>query len=433
MNWGAEFILLIGVFLGLLFGGLWVPFAIGIAGLISLVLNDGLSSLRGLGLISWGSMNSFTLTAIPLFILMSDVLVRSGLSDGFYRGLSVLVQRLPGGLLQTNIAGCAFFAAISGSSVATAAAIGTVAVPQLRERGYSTSMSYGSLAAGGTLGILIPPSIAMIIYGAFTETSIAQLFMAGLIPGIALTLLFMIYIAVRAWMSPEIAPRNTEAVSFRQVVAALKAILPFVVLMLTVLGGIYLGVTTPTEAGAIGALRAIVISVVWGGRRIKSFMEALDNSVRISCMIMLIILCAHIFAYAVEFAGLGTNLANWLVSFNLGRLEYLSLLFVVFMILGCVVDSIGMILLTVPLIFPTLLALGIDPIWFGVALVLLIELGQITPPLGLNLFVLQGSAADRLGIVIRGTIPYYFIIVFFLILLTIYPQIAMWLPEQMHR
>lgn len=433
MNWGIEFILLIGVFLGLLFGGIWVPFAIGIAGLVSLVLNDGLSSLRGLGLISWGSMNSFTLTAIPLFILMSDVLVRSGLSNRFYRGLSVLVQWLPGGLLQTNVVGCAFFAAISGSSVATAAAIGTVAVPQLRERGYSASMSYGSLAAGGTLGILIPPSIAMIIYGAFTETSIAQLFMAGVIPGIALTLLFMIYIGVRTWMTPGIAPRQSERVSLAEVLRAIKAILPFTVLMLTVLGGIYLGVTTPTEAGALGAFLAIIISVVWGGMRFKAFVEALDNSVRISCMIMLIILCAHIFAYAVEFAGLGTNLANWLVSFNLDRFEYLVLLFVVFMILGCVVDSIGMILLTVPLIFPTLLALGIDPIWFGVALVLLIELGQITPPLGLNLFVLQGIAEDRLGTVIRGTIPYYFIIVFFLILITAYPQIVMWLPEQMHR
>jgi len=418
------------IFLGLLIGGLWIPFAIGITGLVYLLYSGGLASLRALGLVSWGGMNSFTLTAIPLFIFMAELLLRSGLSHQLYRGLAILVRRLPGGLLQTNIAGCALFAAISGSSVVTAAAIGTVAMPRLQERHYDLRMATGSIAAGGTLGILIPPSIAMILYGTFTESSISQLFAAGLIPGVVLTMLFMAYIAAHAMLRPAVAPKEAEALTASIVLRTVGDLLPFTFLIVAVLGAIFLGLATPTEAAALGCSIAIVVCLVWGELNFRLFREALQHSVRVSGVILFIVLAAYIFSYSIGISGLGATLTNALVALQLDRYAFLAVLFIMYAILGCLVDSISMMVITVPLLHPVLVQYGIDTVWFGVILVLLIELGQITPPLGINLFVIQGIWSGPLGQVVLGTVPYYFIILVFLLFLTWWPEIALWLPAQ---
>ena len=427
----ADLILIFGVFLGLLLGGMWIPFAIGISGITYLVYSDGWDALRALGLVAWGGMNSFTLTAIPLFILMAELLLKSGISDRVYRSLAILVRRLPGGLLQTNIAGCAVFSAISGSSVATAAAIGTVALPQLQERSYDRGMATGSLAAGGTLGILIPPSIAMILYGTFTEVSIAKLFAAGLLPGILLALSFMCYIAVTAIRKPGVAPREALSVSAATILRTVADLLPFVVLIFTVLGGIYFGLVTPTESAALGCAMSIVVCRIWGKLDIKVFRSALQHSVMVTGSVMFIVLAAFIFSYAVAIGGLAINLTQWLVSLDLSKFGFIFALVVMYAVLGCLVESIGMLVITVPLLFPVLLQYGIDPIWFGVILVLLIELGQITPPLGINLFVIQGISRCKLGEVVRGALPYYLIILAFVALLAWVPEIALWLPNNM--
>jgi tripartite ATP-independent transporter DctM subunit len=420
----------VAVFFLLLLGGLWVPFSIGIAGVVMMLLYEGPASLKALGFIVWGSMNSGTLSAIPLFIFMAAVLLRSGVSGAFYDGLSAIVRRLPGGLLQTNIAGSALFAAISGSSIATAAAIGTVAIPKLREQGYDHSMAAGSLAAGGTLGILIPPSIAMIIYGSFTEISIAKLFMAGLVPGVALAGLFMVYVGVRATLQPGLVPAGVAA-SLREAVLGAARILPLVVLMAVVLGSIYFGLATPTEAAAVGAVVAIAIGLLFGDLTPGGFAAAAVDTVTMSSAILFIVFTAFIFAYGIEISGAAKDLAAWLIDLELNRYVFLLAIVVLYAALGCLVDSVGMIVLTVPVLTPALSAMGFDLIWFGVLLVILVELGQITPPLGINLFIIEGIAHRGIGEVVRGAAPYYGIILLFALILTVFPALATWLPARL--
>ena len=419
------------VFLGLLAAGMAVPFAIIVPGVTYLLLQGGLPALKGLGLVSWGSMNSFTLTAIPLFILMAEILQRSGLSHRVYRGLSGLVAPLPGGLLQTNIAGCAMFAAINGSSVATAVTIGKVALPQLLKRGYSPAISAGSLAAGGTLGILIPPSLAMIVYGAFTETSVAKLFMAGVVPGLVLTGLFMAYIAAHALARPQDAPREQGFRSVREAIRGILDLLPFVVLIGCILGSLYTGLVTPTEAAAIGCLLSIVVSMIWGELTWKTFRDCLRYSIPVVGNILFIIYAAYVFSYAISMAGLGERLTTYIVGLGLSKFQFFFALFLLYTILGCLVESFGMIVLTVPLLHPVLIRYGIDPIWFGIILVLFIELGQISPPIGINLFVIQSIWKGKFSDVILGTIPFHLLMFVLLALLVFFPEIALWLPAHM--
>ena len=432
MSVGLDLVLVFGTFAILMLAGMWVPFAIGATGLLYLYAIAGWNGFRGLGLVSWGSTNSFTLTAIPLFILMADILQQSGLSARVYRGLSLLVRRLPGGLLQTNIAGCAVFAAISGSSVATAAAIGTAALPQLKDRGYDYRLSAGSLAAGGTLGILIPPSIAMIIYGSFTESSVAKLFMAGVMPGLLLTFLFMLYVGTFALVAPQNAPRDTTPLTRRDLAQAFVDLIPFVVLIGLVLGSLYLGIATPTEVAAVGCVVAIIVSMIWGDLSFAKFRHALRGTIRVTGSLMCIVLAAFIFSYAIGIGGLAKAFTDWLVGLDLSSAAFLLSVFILYTILGCLMDSIGMMVVTIPLLYPVLLQYGIDPIWFGIVLVVLIELGQITPPFGINLFVIQGiSAGGRLEDVVLGTIPFYLLMFLLIALLVTWPEIALWLPAQM--
>jgi C4-dicarboxylate transporter, DctM subunit len=429
-----ELVILAGVlvFLSLLFAGLWVPFSIGIGGLAMMLLYEGPSSLKALGFIVWGSMNSSTLSAIPLFILMAAVLLRSGVSSAFYDGLSVLVRRLPGGLIQANIAGCALFAAISGSSVATAGALGTVAIPKLREQGYDSAMSSGSLAAGGTLGILIPPSIAMIIYGSFTELSITKLFMAGLMPGIALAAMFMIYVGVRSVLQPSVVPpASPKRPSGAASLVGVGRILPLLILIVLVLGSIYFGFATPTEAAAVGAVAAFLIGFMFGNLTWQQVGEAAVDTIKMNSAILFIVFTAFIFAYGIEISGIAQAFAKWLMALNLNRYGFLSAVILLYAVLGCFIDSVGMIVLTVPLLTPALAAMGFDLIWFGVLMVVLVELGQITPPFGINLFVIDSISGRGIGEVVRGVAPYYGIIFLFVVILIVFPTLATWLPSHM--
>jgi C4-dicarboxylate transporter DctM subunit len=426
-----EILIVMAIFLGLLAAGMAIPFAIGVPAVVYLVLHGGVPALKGIGLMSWGSMNSFALTAIPLFILMAEIMQHSGLSFRIYRGLSKLVCVIPGGLLQTNIAGCALFAAISGSSVATAAAIGTVALPQLLQRGYDRRLAAGSLAAGGTLGILIPPSIAMIVYGTFTETSVSKLFMAGVVPGLVLTALFMTYVFVHALLKPGIAPSERGPRSIGELLAALSDLVPFVIVIGGTMGSLYFGWATPTEAAAVGCLAAFVVSAIWGRLGWAELRAAMISAVMISGNILLIVYVAFVFSYAISVAGVGESLTSWMVSLNLSRLEFFFALFILYTILGCLVESLGMIVITVPLLYPVLLKYQIDPVWFGIILVLFIELGQISPPIGINLFVIQSIWDGKLSDIVWGTIPFHLLMFVLLVMLVFWPEIALWLPNHM--
>jgi len=423
----ATFVL----FLVLLTCGMAVPFAIAVPAIFYLLLQGGLPSLNSLGLVSWGSMNSFVLTCVPLFMLMAEILRVSGLSGRIYRGLSKLVSKLPGGLLQTNIAGCAVFASVSGSSIATAASIGGVALPQLIQRKYDRPLAAGSLAAGGTLGILLPPSFGMIVYGTFTETSVPKLFMAGVVPGLIMTLFFMLYIGAHATLFPNVAPREAGPRSLHEFIAALADVLPFAVLIAGTLGGIYAGWVTTTEGATIGCSLAIILGLLSGGLTFGRLVEAMHNTIKFSGNILLIIFTAYVFSYAISFAGIGEKVTSFIVGLHLSRLEFFFALFLLYTVLGCLIESLGMIVITVPLIFPVLPSYGIDPLLFGVVLVLFVELGQISPPIGINLFVIQSIWDGKLSEVILGTIPFHLTMFVVLALVILWPDLALWLPHHL--
>lgn len=430
---GAELglVLTFVLFLGLLAWGMPIAYAILLPAMTYLWILGGMNAFRALGLVSWANMNSFTLTAIPLFVLMAELLDSSGLITRVFRGLSRLLAALPGGLLQTSMAGCAVFGAIAGSSITTAAAIGAAALPQLRARGYDARLSTGSIAAGGTLGILLPPSLAMVIYATFTETSLAKLFMAGVVPGVLLTLMFMAYIAYRAIRDPSVAPREDGARSGREVVEALVDVFPVLALTFVVMWSMYAGWATPTEAAAVGSALAIVLSVMFGSFSLRSFLATVRRTVLTSGSILFLVFSAYVFSHALSFGGVGAVMTNFIVGLDLERWQFILMLFVFYIVLGCMVESLGMIVLTVPIIYPMLAPYDIDAVWFGILLVVFIEMAQIHPPTGLNLFVIQGIARGKYVDVVMGAIPFFFIMLVLAVWMVIWPDMALWLPAQM--
>lgn len=420
-------------FLGLLFSGLWIPLVVAIAGLALIYVEQGTNGFRAIGLVTWGSANSAVLTAVPLFILMSEILLHSGIGHRVYRGLNRSMRRLPGGLLQTNILGCAVFSAISGSSVATAAAIGTVAIPAMKRLKYDMRVAAGSLAAGGSLGNLIPPSIAFIIYGMFTETSIVALLSASVIPGLLMTAMYMGYIAIVAWYRPEIAPKPTAAmVEDDEPGSAMMDVMPFVVLILVVLGSIYLGFATPTEAAAIGCSGALVTGIFWGKVDLGGVMAALRTTVSISASILFIVIAAYLFSYAVAITDIPNAFAAWIDGLGLTRWEFLITVFLLYIVLGLALESLAMIVITIPLLMPILETYGVDLIWFGVAVVLLMELGAISPPYGLILFVIQRIGNLKFIDVAMGSLPFNLLMILLLALMCVFPGLALWLPSTLH-
>lgn len=417
MDWELQLLVLGLVITFLLLSGLWIPFAIGGMAVGVLLWSGGLSELNGLGLVFWGGANSFILTAIPLFVFMAEILIASHVSAKLYKGLAHLTRSLPGGLLQTNIVGCAIFSAVCGSSMATAAAISRVALPELKAHGVSMRKSCGSLAAGGTLGILIPPSGAMIIYGVLTDTSIAKLFLAGIMPGIVLAIMFMIYLAFSARHSG--GTISAAGSLLRDIIA----LLPFVVLVFLVIGSIYLGWATPTEAAGIGVIGALVIGSVLGDLNVNLLWKALQSTTKVSGALLIIIVMAQTLSYAISISGMASEMAKFVVGLGLNQFTFLLMMILLYAILGCIMDGVAMVMITIPILFPVVQALGIDPVYFGILIVVMMEFGLITPPFGLNLFVIQQISNESMASVILGSAPYCVIILFFIGILITTPSI----------
>jgi C4-dicarboxylate transporter, DctM subunit len=426
----TAFFLMIGLML------IGIPIAVSmlIVGVGGGVLAYGLPFLNSMATVIWGVGNENLLTSIPLFVLLGELLLRSGIADRMYIALSAWLGRLPGGLLHTNIGCCALFAATSGSSVATAATIGTVALPPLRARGYPMRDSLGTLAAGGTLGILIPPSVNMIVYGSLTNNSIGKLFIAGIVPGLLLTACFMGFIFLRAVTSKGISTIKEEAkLPLAERVRLLAYLVPPLIVFGVVMGSLYFGIATATESAALGVV--VALAFVWRSGRLSR--ELLTNcfqqTARISGMILLIITAAFILNLTVSLTGVADTMTKWVTSFGLTATAMLFALVVFYLVLGMFMDVLSMQVATIPLTYPIVTALGVDPIWFGIFIVLMCELGMITPPVGMNLFVVHGIRPDKGGIedAIWGALPYALIMILFTIMIMFVPQVVLWLPGKM--
>ena len=391
----------------------------------------GVPFLSSTGAMLWGVLNDNLLTAAPLFILLGELLLRSGMADRMYGAMSAWLSKLPGGLLHTNIACCALFAATSGSSVATAATVGTVALPSLQARKYPMPQALGSLAAGGTLGILIPPSINMILYGSLTENSIGKLFIAGIIPGLLLTGFFMLYILVNSYFKGDV-PRE-ELPPMRERVRQLVHLIPPLVIFGIVMGSLYTGFATATESAALGVVVALFFT--WqAGRLSWSMLETCFlQTARTTGMIMLIMAAAFVLNLLISLSGVAETMTKSVTALGLSATAMLLVLIVFYVLLGMFMDVLSMLVATVPLVYPIVKALGVDPIWFGIFIILMCELALITPPVGMNLFVVQGVRPDRGGIgeVIRGALPYVVIMMLFTLLLMAFPSIVTYLPGKM--
>jgi tripartite ATP-independent transporter DctM subunit len=379
----------------------------------------------------WGSASSWTLTALPLFLWMGEILFRTKLSEDMFRGLAPWMERLPGRLLHTNIIGCTIFAAVSGSSAATAATIGKMTLPELAKRGYPEGITIGSLAGAGTLGLLIPPSIIMIVYGVTAEVSIAQLFIAGVLPGVFLAALFMGYVMIWALANPKAIPPIERHASFMQKIHASRHLIPVMLLIAAVLGSIYAGVATATEAAAFGVVGSLAISLAQGSLNRKTFTESLLGATRLYCMIALILSGASFLTLAMGYIGLPRHLAEWIATLSLPPLALIIALMVFYIILGCFLDGISMVVLTMSVILPTVQKAGIDLIWFGIFVVLVVEMAQITPPVGFNLFVLQGMTGRQITWIAKHTLPMFILMIAAVLAIWFLPEIVTWLPRQM--
>jgi tripartite ATP-independent transporter DctM subunit len=423
------------IFLGVLFfllgSGVWVGLSLLGVALVGMELFTSRPVGDAMATTIWSASSSWTLTALPLFIWMGEILFRTRLSEDLFKGLSPWLGGLPGRLLHVNVAGCAIFAAISGSSAATVATVGKMSIPELRRRGYPESMIIGTLAGAGTLGLLIPPSIILIVYGVTVNESIAGLFMAGVLPGIMLALLFMAYIVLRAVLRPEDMPPHEAAIGFLQKLCDSFSLLPVVLLILAVLGSIYAGIATATEAAVLGVGGSLIISALQGSLTRKSFAESLMGATRTSCMIALILAGADFLSLAMGFTGLPRNLAAWIGSLELTPLALIVALTVFYIILGCFLDGISAVVLTMAVVEPMVRQAGIDMLWFGIFLVIVVEMAQITPPVGFNLFVLQGMTDHQIPFIARAAMPMFAIMVLAVVLVVAFPEIATWLPSQM--
>lgn len=426
-------VVLLGVLFALLASGVWIALALAGVAAVALVFFSNAPLGLVLATTFWGHSHSWSLAALPLFILMGEILLRSRLSRDMFTGLAPWLGGLPGRLLHVNILGCAIFAAVSGSSAATAATIGKMSIPELKSRGYPESLILGTLAGSATLGLLIPPSIILIVYGVATEQSIARLFVAGLLPGAMLVTLFAAYVAARAWLDPDLIPRADIRMSFRQRVWASRGLVPVALLIVGVIGAIYTGIASPTDAAALGVLLSILLAVLSGSFSRSDFLDALLSAARTSCMIAFILLGAAFLAVAMGFTGLPRNLASWIAEMGLSPYVLLAVLTLFFIVLGLFLDGISVVVLTTSIIMPMVLAVGIDPIWFGIYLVLVVEMSQITPPVGFNLFVIQGLTGIDILRIARAALPFFFLLLLAVLLITVFPGIVTYLPSVMSR
>ena len=423
-------LLILTLFL-LLGSGVWIGLTLAGVAWIGMELFSSRSAGDAMAVTIWGSASSWTLTALPLFIWMGEILFRTKLSENMFKGLAPWVNALPGRLLHTNILGSTIFAAVSGSSAATCATIGKMTIPELTDRGYPPERVIGSLGGASTLGLLIPPSIVMIVYGVAAEVSIAKLFVAGVIPGLLLAGLFSGYLMVWALMNPDKIPKADEGMSFVEKLRASSELIPVILLIGGVIGSIYVGIATATEAAAIGVVGALLLSAFQRSLNWQSFKEALLGATRLYCMMALILAGAAFLTLAMGYIGLPRQLAEWVGSLGLSPGLLLVALALFYILLGCFLDGISMIVLTMGVIVPTVQAAGIDLIWFGIFIVIVVGMAQITPPVGFNLFVLQGMTRREINWIARVCMPYFLLMVLAMCLLYWFPQIVMWLPGQM--
>jgi tripartite ATP-independent transporter DctM subunit len=379
----------------------------------------------------WGTSSSWTLTALPLFVWMGEILFRTKLSENLFKGLSPWMQKLPGGLIHVNVVGCALFAAISGSSAATVATVGKMSIPELRKRNYPEKILLGSLAGSGTLGLLIPPSIILIIYGVAVQESIAKLFIAGIIPGIMIALIFMSYVIIWSLINKKKMPKVLEKYSFLEKMKRSQQLLPVILLILGVIGSIYTGIATATEAASLGVVGALILSFLQKSLTFETFKSSLLGATKTSCMIAFILAGSTFLSLAMGFTGLPRNLAIWIQNMDLSPYVLIFVLMIFYIILGMFLDGISAVVLTMAVIEPMIRQAGFDMIWFGIFLVIVVEMAQITPPVGFNLFVLQGMANKDMGYIARSAFPLFLLMVLAVILVVIFPEIALWMPEQM--
>ena len=425
-------LLVVSLFL-ILGSGVWIGLTLSGVAWIGMQLFSSRPAGDAMAVTIWGSASSWTLTALPLFVWMGEILFRTRLSQDMFRGLAPWMQAMPGRLLHVNVAGCTIFAAVSGSSAATCATIGKMSLPELAKRGYPDGISIGSLAGAGTLGLLIPPSIIMIVYGVSAEVSIAQLFIAGVLPGLLLALLFSGYLVVWALMNPSKVPPRDAPMSFGAKLRESRHLIPVMLLIAAVLGSIYGGVATATEAAALGVVGSLIISAAQGSLNWQTFKDSLLGGTRLYCMIALILSGAAFLTLAMGYIGLPRHLAEWIGTLGLSPFGLLAVLMLFYIVLGCFLDGISMVVLTMGVILPTVQKAGIDPLWFGIFIVLVVEMAQITPPVGFNLFVLQGMTKREIGWIARVTFPFFLLMVAAVGLIYVFPEVVTWLPAQMRR
>ena len=427
---GVTALLIASLFL-ILGSGVWIGLTLTGVAWIAMELFSSRPAGDAMAVTIWGSSSSWTLTALPLFIWMGEILFRTKLSESMFKGLAPWVNWLPGRLLHTNVIGCTIFAAVSGSSAATCATIGKMTLPELTRRGYPQDQIIGSLAGAGTLGLLIPPSIIMIVYGVSAEVSISQLFVAGVLPGLLLASMFSGYLIVWSLLNPEKIPPSTDKFTFTQRVYESRHLIPVVGLIGAVLGSIYAGIATATEAAAVGVIGSFVLSALQGSLSWSNFKEALMGATRLYCMIALILAGAAFLTLSMGYIGLPRHLAEYVSSLGLSPFLLILALTVFYAILGCFLDGISMVVLTMGVLLPTVQAAHIDLLWFGIFIVIVVEMAQITPPVGFNLFVLQGMTKKEITYIARVTLPFFFLMCAMVLLLWYFPQMATWLPGKM--
>ena len=409
--------------------GVWVALALFAPGLVALGIFRSMPIEKLLAQLTWNVTTTPELIALPLFILMAEILFHSRLSASLFAGLAPWTTRLPGRLLHVNVLGCTMFAAISGSSAATTATVGRITLTELLRRGYDRDLAMGSLAGAGTLGFLIPPSIILIIYGVLSETSILKLFIAGIIPGLLLAFLYMSWLGFRATVNPSVAPDESENTSFAEKVLGLRHLGPVVFLILAVLGSMYGGFASPSEASAVGVLGALIVSAAQGTLNRETIRKASLGAVRTVSMIGLIVAGAYFLSIAMGFLGVPRMIAREIVALELSPIALIMMLLAFYAILGCVLEGMSSIVMTLPITLPLVQAAGFDKIWFGVFLVVVVEMAQITPPVGFNLFVIQGMTGERIGRIALAALPFFLIMVGLALLITFVPEVVTFLPN----
>lgn len=421
-------LLLLFVLLG---SGIWVAFSLLTVGMVGMMFFTEAPLGDVLATTVWGASNSWSLAALPLFIWMGEILFRSKLSEDMFAGLSPWLTNIPGRLLHVNILGCGIFAAVSGSSAATAATIGKMSIPELARRNYPENMLLGTLAGSATLGLLIPPSIILIVYGVATELSIARLFIAGILPGLLLVILFIGYVVIWSLIYSDKIPAGEKSVSFSQKIKSSRRLIPVILLICGVIGSIYSGIASPTDAAAVGVLLALILSRYTGTLNKKTFLDGLIGATKTSCMIAFILAGASFLTVAMGFTGIPKMLASWIATMGLSQYALLGALTIFFVVLGCFLDGISVVVLTTSVIMPMVEQAGIDPLWFGIFVVIVVEMSQITPPVGFNLFVIQGLTGINILRVAYAAIPFFLLLMVALFLIVVFPSIVTVLPNMM--